>query len=84
MFKIYTTTTCPYGQLAQNILDEHGKHYECHSLDRDSEILLEAKRRSGWTSVPIIYEINGSTEKFIGGFTDLREYLQSGKQILKG
>jgi hypothetical protein len=34
--------------------------------------------------VPVVVEITEGQEKFIGGFTDLKEYLDKGKQLLQG
>jgi hypothetical protein len=36
------------------------------------------------TTGPVVVEITEGQEKFIGGYTDLVEYLKTGKQILKG
>lgn len=84
MFRIYTKASCFYSQMAKSLLDETGVNYECHSLDGQPKLLQEIKSRHRWQSVPMIFEIKDGSEKFIGGFTDLQEYLQSGKQILKG
>ena len=34
--------------------------------------------------VPMVFEMTGGQEKFIGGYTDLKEYLDNGKQVLRG
>jgi len=83
-FKLYTKTTCPYCHSAQLLLAENKISFECHSLDDSPELLTEAKRKYNWKTVPMVFDITDGQEKFIGGFTDLKEYLLKGKQLLKG
>ncbi len=54
------------------------------SLDGNPLHLTEVKRRYSWDTVPLILEVGGGSEKFIGGYTDLVEYLNTGKTLLKG
>ncbi|MHC4690500.1 MAG: glutaredoxin family protein [Planctomycetota bacterium] len=83
-FRLYTTKTCPYCQMAVNLLTEKQKDFECYSLDQKPQLLNEIKETYRWQTVPIVVEITEGQEKFIGGFTDLKEYLDKGKQLLKG
>ena len=83
-FRLYTTTNCPYCQMAMNLLAEKQKEFECYSLDRQPELLNEIKQTYNWRTVPIVVEITEGREKFIGGFTDLKQYLDKGTQLLKG
>ena len=70
--------------MAINLLAEHQKDFECYSLDKQPELLNEIKSTYRWKTVPVIVEITEGQEKFIGGFTDLQEYLVKGKQLLRG
>ena len=83
-FKLYTKSSCPYCQSAQLLLAENNISYECHSLDDRPKLLMEIKDRYNWRTVPMVFEVTGGQEKFIGGFTDLQEYLSKGKQLLRG
>lgn len=83
-FRIYTKADCPYCDMAIRLLAEHQKEFECYSLDKQPELLTEIKNTYGWKTVPVIVEITAGQEKFIGGFTDLKEYLNKGKQLLQG
>ena len=83
-FRLYTKNDCPYCQLAVRLLAEHQKEFECYSLDTKPELLTEIKNTYNWQTVPIVVEITEGHEKFIGGFTDLKEYLLKGKQLLQG
>ena len=83
-FRLYTKGDCPYCQAAVQMLVEHQKEFECYALDRQPELLNEIKTTYNWQTVPVVVEITEGQEKFIGGFPDLKEYLNKGKQILKG
>ena len=83
-FRVYTKSNCPYCQMAVNLLAEQRKQFECYALDSKPELLNEIKGTYHWDTVPIIVEITEGQEKFIGGFTDLKEYLSKGTQLLKG
>ena len=83
-FRLYTTKNCPYCVAAMQFLTEQQKEFECYSLDRQPELLSEIKKTYNWQTVPLVVEITEGQEKFIGGFDDLKEYLNKGKQLLQG
>tara|TARA_R100001480_G_scaffold117444_1_gene116980 strand:+ start:2505 stop:2711 length:207 start_codon:yes stop_codon:yes gene_type:complete len=66
------------------LLAEHQKEFECYGLDKQPELLNEIQSTYNWRTVPVVVEITEGQEKFIGGFTDLKEYLNKGRQLLKG
>jgi glutaredoxin len=70
--------------MAVRLLAEHQKEFECYAMDTKPELLNEIKGTYRWETVPIVIEITEGQEKFIGGFTDLKEYLLKGKQLLQG
>jgi glutaredoxin len=83
-FRLYTKADCPFCHAAIALLAENEKEFECYGLDRQPELLSEIQSTYNWQTVPVVVEITEGQEKFIGGFTDLREYLNKGKQLLKG
>ena len=83
-FRVYTKKNCPYCHMAIQLLSEHQKAFECYALDAQPQILNEIKSTYSWETVPLVVEITEGQEKFIGGYTDLKEYLNKGKQLLKG
>ena len=83
-FRLYTKIDCPYCQMAVRLLAEHQKDFECYALDNQPQLLNEIKQTYRWETVPVVIEITEGQEKFIGGFDDLKEYLNKGKQLLKG
>tara|TARA_B100000900_G_scaffold372261_1_gene352059 strand:+ start:140 stop:352 length:213 start_codon:yes stop_codon:yes gene_type:complete len=70
--------------MAVQLLAEHQKQFECYAMDTQPQLLNEIKSTYKWDTVPIVVEITEGNEKFIGGFTDLKEYLIKGKQLLQG
>jgi glutaredoxin len=70
--------------MAIRLLAEHEKEFECYALDSKPQLLNEIKSTYRWETVPLVVEITEGQEKFIGGFTDLEEYLIKGKQLLQG
>ena len=83
-FRLYTKTDCPYCQMAVRLLADHQKEFECYALDNQPALLNEIQTTYRWETVPVVVEITEGQEKFIGGFTDLKEYLDKGQQILRG
>ena len=83
-FRWYTKTACPYCHMAVKLLAEKQKSFECYALDEQPKLLNEIQSTYNWKTVPLVVEITEGQEKFIGGYTDLVEYLETGKQILKG
>jgi glutaredoxin len=83
-FRLYTKSDCPYCQMAIRLLAEHEKEFECYALDSQPKLLNEIKEAYRWETVPLVVEVTEGHEKFIGGFTDLKEYLLKGKQLLRG
>ena len=83
-FRVYTKSNCPYCQMAIQLLADNQKEFECYALDNQPRLLNEIKETYRWQTVPVIVEITEGKEKFIGGFTDLQEYLNKGKQLLQG
>jgi len=83
-FRLYTKADCPYCHMAVKLLADHQKAFECYALDAQPELLTEIKDTYHWQTVPLVVEITAGQEKFIGGYNDLKEYLASGKQLLKG
>ena len=83
-FRLYTKSNCPYCHAAVQLLTESKKEFELYGLDKQPELLNEIQGTYNWRTVPVVVEITEGQEKFIGGFTDLKEYLSNGKQLLKG
>tara|TARA_R110000824_G_scaffold148920_7_gene318926 strand:- start:3525 stop:3785 length:261 start_codon:yes stop_codon:yes gene_type:complete len=83
-YKIFSKKSCPYCAAAIQLCEEKGVSYQRVSLDASPHLLTEVKRKYSWDTVPLILELGGDNEKFIGGYTDLVEYFNTGKTLLKG
>ncbi len=62
--KIYTTSTCPYCDLAKNYFKENKIEYTEINVESDEKAAKEMVEKSGQMGVPVI-DING---KIIVGF----------------
>ncbi len=69
---IYTTQTCIYCNLAKNLLKEKKIQFTEINIESDLNILKELIKKTNHKTIPQIF-IN---EKFIGGYTELCEYLK--------
>tara|TARA_R100000951_G_scaffold46810_1_gene40089 strand:+ start:1330 stop:1584 length:255 start_codon:yes stop_codon:yes gene_type:complete len=84
MYNVVAKATCPYCVSAIELLKENGLSYQVVSVDGNPELLQEMKSNYNWQTVPIITEVTAWGTRFIGGYTDLREHLKTGKTLLRG
>ena len=70
---IYTTKTCPYCQMAKELLKQRGIEYTEKIIEFCSEELMELVQKTKQRTVPQIF----FGEEFIGGYDDLQQYLVS-------
>tara|TARA_R110000824_G_scaffold299654_1_gene487704 strand:- start:15 stop:269 length:255 start_codon:yes stop_codon:yes gene_type:complete len=75
-YKLYIKRDCPYCDRALKLLDKQGHDYIVNLMDHNEELLSEVKKKYVWDTVPMIIEISDKKGfHFIGGYTDLCEYL---------
>ena len=76
-FEIYAWTECPFCVHAKELLIEKGEQFMFCCLDQSDGLLKFLKSKYNWSTVPMIIEkqTESAGEKFIGGYTDLAEYL---------
>ena len=76
---LFIKETCPFCVSAVNLLGEKDLHYNTVTFGSDQlEILEEMKNAYGWATVPMVFKRDGNQIEFIGGYTDLKDHLQSG------
>jgi glutaredoxin len=69
---IYTKPNCPYCGYAKTLLGLHDIPYTESRLGVDHQLEDIQKVMPGWRTYPMI--VNG--KDFIGGYSDLQEYLE--------
>jgi len=76
-FEIYAWTECPFCIHAKELLIEKGEQFMFCCMDSSDALLSFFKKKYDWNTVPMIIEkhTEKNEEKFIGGFTDLANYL---------
>lgn len=66
---MYSTSTCPYCQRAEKLLQKKGVEFNKINVEGDQAKLKEMLKRSGRNTVPQIF----IDDKHIGGFDDMAE-----------
>ena len=74
-FYLYSNSGCPFCVKAKEFLERHGHVHISMELDWDHPTLARLKEEMDWKTIPMIFELHGRDHKFIGGYTDLVEYL---------
>lgn len=78
-FKIICWTECPFCIKAKNMLINNDMPFEYSSVDHSRELLNHYKTIYNHKTVPmIILKEDGLDDKFIGGYTELVKFLESG------
>lgn len=72
---LYSKDPCPYCVNAKRLLQNRSIAYEEIDLTENIDELIKLKNQTGHSTVPMIF----IGEKFIGGYTDLRDLADSGE-----
>ena len=66
--------------MARELLEELELEYHVVNFEQDQfSVLEEVKAAYGWNTVPIVLLKDGSAMKFIGGYTELKQFDDSGQ-----
>ena len=74
-FYLYSNSNCPFCTKAKNLLDKRGYAHIAMELGWDHPTLARLKEKTDWKTIPMVFELQGRDHKFVGGYTDLVEYL---------
>jgi len=74
-YYLYTTAECGFCQRAKELLTEKKLKFVVMELNREHPTLMRLKLEMDWGTVPMIFQIEGRDHKFLGGYTDLLNYL---------
>jgi len=77
-FKIIAWGECPFCIKAKALLIENNLQFEYCVVDHAPELLKYYKSNYDYKTVPIIVFVEDEGEEFIGGYTDLRRYVEEG------
>ena len=83
-FHMFAKKRCKHCTKAKKLLEERKLAYVITHMDKAPTALDELKQQCSWKTVPIIFEILGEQEIFIGGCTDLEGYLNGETQEKEG
>ncbi len=75
-FYLYTTAECPFCFKAKVLLTEKKYKFVTMELNKTHDTLKRLKEEMNWPTVPMVFELQGRDHKFIGGYTELVEYLE--------
>ena len=74
--RIFTTRVCPYCIAAKRLLTSLGVPFDEVALDAKPELRQQlSEENGGWKTVPMVFV----GDRFVGGFTELRQIEQSGE-----
>ena len=76
-YKLWVKTGCPFCVKAQEELFKRKKAHTLFIMDEKPEELNEIKKLWDHSTVPIVLMQDGDVEIFIGGYTELMEWLGS-------
>ncbi len=80
-FIVFSKKTCPFCIKAREILESLDLEHYIVNFEKDQfSVLEEIKTAHDWKTVPMVFLKNDSLVEFIGGYTDLLERLEVGKE----
>ena len=79
-FHIFAKKRCKYCSKATKLLEEKDLSYVITYCDKAPEALDEMKTLCEWKTVPLVFEIVGAEDSFIGGCAELEGYLDGSQE----
>ena len=77
-FVVFRRDNCPFCDSAVDFLKEKNKDFKIVDFNDDQiTILKEIQDMYNWKTVPMIFRREGNDIKFIGGYSDLVEFLEN-------
>ena len=87
-YVLITRGTCPACQEAIELLKKEELNFIYTDMEHAPDVLKVTKMAAGHPTVPMIWEVSVGSDiqkpafnKFIGGFDDLREYLEKDDEL---
>ncbi len=81
-FHIFVKKRCKFCSKATKFLDEKQLPYVVTCCDKAPGVLQGLKDACEWKTVPLVFEVlvTGTVSSFIGGYTELEEYLDGAQE----
>jgi glutaredoxin len=73
-FHVFAKKRCKHCKGAIDLLKDKSLDHVITYCDSAPTALKNLKSHCQWQTVPIIFEVAGENENFIGGFTELKEH----------
>jgi|TARA_R110000824_G_scaffold315029_2_gene501943 glutaredoxin len=83
-FHVFAKKRCKHCSNAVKLLNEQKTEYTVTYCDKAPTALKNLKTTCEWSTVPIIFEMAGDAEVFIGGYTELKRRFDKSKQKGRG
>tara|TARA_B100001250_G_C19179724_1_gene520436 strand:+ start:184 stop:438 length:255 start_codon:yes stop_codon:yes gene_type:complete len=78
---LFVKKECPFCVQAEELLSEHDLNYSLIKFQEDQgDILQEIKNAYDWKTVPMVFARSDDSIKFVGGYTDLVDFLTNEQQ----
>ena len=74
-FILYVKKACPFCTEAENLLLERERNFVSVPFDSKPLVLDQMKQAYEQSTVPMVFHMRGRQIEFVGGYTDLVEYL---------
>lgn len=74
-FILYVKIDCPFCHKAEDLLTKAGKEYNVVPFDGAQDVLEHMKLAYEHNTVPMVFSSKAKNIQFVGGYTDLVEYL---------
>ena len=75
---MFARESCSFCVKAGDLLHKTGADYKVINFeDEQRDVLEEIKKAHDWPTVPMIFYRNADHIEFVGGYTDLVEYLKN-------
>jgi len=82
-FHIFGKKRCKYCTKAVKLLESKKLDYVVSYMEKAPKVLDELKTGVDWKTVPIVLEVLNDNSVFVGGYTELEEYLNGSNKEKK-
>jgi glutaredoxin 3 len=76
-FFVYTKKDCGFCRRAIELIKDKGLHCIHMDMTENEELLKKIQEEVNWKTVPMIFKFSDRDQVFIGGFTDLSDFLET-------